>query len=101
MSPLPEVTISAGTPVQLVCNVSGIPLPEVSWTIPTRNGTQIIRQSIDYLMVEEDRSLGHVGLITSTLTISQVNVSGDGQYSCVAENNLGNDTGQASVNVYG
>jgi len=99
-NPLRDLVISVGSPIALTCNVSGLPPPQISWIIPTSLSWQTTLTTSSSL-VTVNQSQANEGLFTSNLLIPNVNVTGGGVYSCLAENSLGNDTEEAVVTVYG
>ena len=86
----PEITVhpkaetkSEGENLTLSCNSTGNPVPTMSWT---RNGSP------------EDES-GRISFSADKkhLTITNANRTDSGEYRCVASNELGNDTSNAST----
>ena len=84
-----DVTAIEGTNVTFSCNASGDPSPTTSWT----KGGSILITSGD--------SRISFGADNKTLIIINVNRADRGQYRCVANNSVGNDSTSdaATLNV--
>ena len=82
----PEVIV--GETAQLQCTAFGIPAPNISWE---REGTVLM--SGERVNITMGRSNGNTSY--SILTISNVALSDDGQFTCVADNGVG-----SSVNSF-
>ena len=65
----------------LSCNAIGNPKPPITWT---KDGSPIISNSRISLLADNKQ-----------LTITNVNRTDSGEYRCVANNSLGNDTSNA------
>ena len=74
------MTAIEGTSVNFSCNASGNPAPTISWT-----------KDVSILITSGDSRI-RFGADNKTLTIINVNREDRGQYQCVANNNVGNDT---------
>ena len=72
-----------GDTVTLSCNATGNPLPTISWT---RNGSPVTASG--RISFSDDKK---------QLTITNVNRTDSGEYRCVASNELGSDTSNAST----
>ena len=68
----------------LSCNVSGDPVPTISWT---RDATIISRSGDSRISFDAENK---------NLTITNVSRADDGVYRCVADNSLGNATSNAA-----
>lgn len=64
----------------LSCNATGNPQPTISWT---RNGFPVNTSNNSSISFSEDKKL---------LTITNVNRTDSGEYRCLANNSLGNET---------
>ena len=71
-----------GEIAQLQCTTFGIPAPNISWE---REGTVLM--SGGRIKIIEGRSNGNTSY--SILTISNVTLYDDGQFTCVADNGVG------------
>ena len=90
-------TVLQDTDIELSCNVSGVPLAQVEWSVDTGGGLTPVTIS-NTSVVEETR--GDVS-VTSTLTLLSVQPEQSGVYVCEASNSLGTDTALAQLTVYG
>ena len=80
-SPHPQSQTKAeGENAFLSCNVTGNPKPAVSWY---KDDTKINAGADSRVGISEDGT---------QLTITNVSINDDGQYTCVANNSLGNST---------
>ena len=84
----PEVIV--GETAILECAVFGIPAPNISWE---REGTVLM--SGERISITEGRSNGNTSY--STLTISNVALSDDGQFTCVANNGVGSSVNSSLI----
>ncbi len=71
--------------MNLSCNADGNPEPTISWT---RNGSPIDTSDNSGISFSDDNK---------QLTITNVNRTDSGEYRCVANNKLGNDTSSAAT----
>lgn len=83
---LVDVKVLEGQPVTLECKVSGIPKPEVAWSMNNRR----IKPSKFFRMTYEDN--------TAMLVIAGAYPEDDGEYVCSATNSLG--TARCSCHLY-
>ena len=74
------MTASEGANATFSCNATGDPAPTISWT----KGGSLINTSGD--------SRISFGADNKTLTITNVSRADSGQYRCVANNSVGNET---------
>lgn len=74
--------------VTLVCEVFGVPLPTVMWSVP--EGTEVGISSMERANYS----------LASTLEINSVTLSNEGDYICTATNGVRNVTVEASAFVY-
>ena len=68
----------------LYCNASGNPVPSISWT---RNGS-LLNSSVPRISF---------GVESRKLTITSINRADSGEYRCVADSSVGNDTSDAAT----
>ena len=73
-----------GNNVTLSCNASGNPVPTITWT---RNGS-VLTSSVPRISF---------GAESRELTITTINTADRGEYQCVANNSVGNDTSDAAT----
>ena len=83
----PEITVhprseakTEGENLILSCDAEGVPAPTISWT---RNGSLVDTSDNSRISFSADRK---------QLAITNVNRTDSGEYRCVANNSLGNDT---------
>lgn len=78
-------TKTEGNTVTFSCNVTGNPVPTISWT---RDGSLINATINSSIRFSAD---------AKKLTITNVNRVDSGEYQCVARNSLGNDTSDVAT----
>uniref|UniRef100_A0A8C3GBQ0 Ig-like domain-containing protein n=1 Tax=Cyclopterus lumpus TaxID=8103 RepID=A0A8C3GBQ0_CYCLU len=87
--------VSLGKPLKVDCPASGLPDPAVRWSLP--DGTMV-----NSVLQGEDRG-GRAGRLTvfenGTLLVPAVGVGEEGDYTCYAENQVGQDTMKVKVKV--
>ena len=95
----PNQTIGAdnGNTITFVCVAYGIPDPSISWN---RGDTTLSNGSRVTIYVEPLTDNG-VTFVQSILELCSAEVEDAGQYSCFAENSLGNDTAAFVLTVNG
>ena len=76
--------VTEGNNVTLSCNASGNPVPTITWT---RNGS-VVTSSVARISF---------GAESRELTITTINTADSGEYRCVANNSVGNDTSDAAT----
>uniref|UniRef100_A0A674B481 Si:ch211-159i8.4 n=1 Tax=Salmo trutta TaxID=8032 RepID=A0A674B481_SALTR len=91
----PQKRVTSGENFQVDCVASGLPDPEVSWSLP--DGTMINNalQSDD----SGTRSRRYVIFGNGTLLLQQMGKKDEGDYTCHAKNELGEDEMKVSVKV--
>ncbi|XP_078354372.1 roundabout homolog 1-like [Oculina patagonica] len=77
--------IKEGRNVTLSCNTDGNPVPTISWT---RNGDPVDENKNSRVSFTENKK---------QLTIINVNRTDSGEYRCVANNSVGNDTSNVAT----
>ncbi|XP_078355120.1 protein sidekick-1-like isoform X22 [Oculina patagonica] len=77
-------TATEGKNVALSCNADGNPAPTISWTI---NGSRVNTSGNSRISLSEDKK---------ELFITNVSRTDSGEYRCVANNSVGNDTSNAA-----
>ena len=85
LSPLQDLVITAGENLKLTCNISADPPAIIRWT------------------KDSSQKIPRASLLNNnfTLMIETVEISDDGNYSCVAINRQGNASSTAAVQVQG
>lgn len=87
---LPDVvTIQEGKALNLTCNISGDPLPEVTWL---KNDREMVSDD-HYLLKFESGKF-------ASFTITQVNTADSGKYSILVKNKYGTESGEFTVSVF-
>ena len=94
-----SLNVLAPNPVNLTCTAKGKPSPDIVW-IKEVNGDQMeYSQSQDRLDIA---TVQRTDMSTSTLTISPTDALDTANYSCMAENVIGNISSQsAKITVFG
>ncbi|KAL9846109.1 hemicentin-1 isoform 2-T2 [Geothlypis trichas] len=83
-----EVSVLLGEGVQLLCNATGVPTPDVQWL---KDGKTVASDDLQRIRVTPDGS---------TLNISRALTSDTGKYTCVATNPAGEEDRIFNLNVY-
>ncbi|XP_071381721.1 myomesin-1 isoform X2 [Centroberyx affinis] len=87
---LPDVvTIQEGKALNLTCNISGDPVPEVTWLKNDREMT-----SDDHFILKFESGK------FASFTITTVNTSDSGKYSILVKNKYGTESGDFTVSVF-
>ncbi|XP_046879449.1 myomesin-1 isoform X10 [Hypomesus transpacificus] len=87
---LPDVvTIQEGKALNLTCNISGDPLPEVTWL---KNDREMVSDDHYILKFESGKF--------ASFTISTVNTADSGKYSILVKNKYGTESGDFTVSVF-
>ncbi|XP_012773387.1 myomesin-1 isoform X3 [Maylandia zebra] len=87
---LPDVvTIQEGKALNLTCNISGNPVPEVTWL---KNDREITSDEHCILKFESGKF--------ASFTITGVNTSDSGKYSILVKNKYGTESGDFTVSVF-
>ncbi|KAG7268622.1 hypothetical protein CRUP_020055, partial [Coryphaenoides rupestris] len=87
---LPDVvTIQQGKALNLTCNISGDPLPEVTWL---KNGREMVSDDHYVLKFESGKF--------ASFTITTVNTDDSGKYSILVKNKYGTESGDFTVSVF-
>ncbi|XP_046879447.1 myomesin-1 isoform X8 [Hypomesus transpacificus] len=86
---LPDVvTIQEGKALNLTCNISGDPLPEVTWL---KNDREMVSDDHYILKFESGKF--------ASFTISTVNTADSGKYSILVKNKYGTESGDFTIKV--
>uniref|UniRef100_A0AAY3ZY31 Myomesin-1 n=1 Tax=Denticeps clupeoides TaxID=299321 RepID=A0AAY3ZY31_9TELE len=87
---LPDVvTIQEGKALNLTCNISGDPVPEVTWL---KNEREMFSDDHYILKFESGKF--------ASFTITQVNTADSGKYSILVKNKYGTESGDFTVSVF-
>ena len=76
--------------VQFRCHVSGYPEPSIMWL---HNGSPITQKKDSITRYKTTSFVSSTSLISASLTIKDVRKSDEGEYTCMAQNDMGKDTG--------
>ena len=82
-----NVTALPNTSVTVVCSVTGVPRPIISWT---KDGQPIVLTH--NVLITEDGKL---------LTLRSVEVKDKGLYTCTAKNSIGTDSVDTQIDIKG
>ena len=103
-----NITKTKGQSVEISCNVTGNPQPEVTWF---RNGEKIKRNEIESLDCKQLKSgfykvkgeeVVQDGVWRSRLFVcSATHLNHNGEYTCKAKNIMGNSTAATYLNILG
>ena len=88
------LTVEQSSSVELSCNVSGVPLPQVEWFTNSSDGLTPVDDNVVIGSMENENG------VSSTLTLLSIQLSESGVYLCMANNSLGFDTAQTLITVY-
>ncbi|XP_048397529.1 immunoglobulin superfamily member 10 [Stegostoma tigrinum] len=87
--------VSYGSDLQVDCEASGFPKPEISWSLP--DGTMV-----NNMLQEDDsgrRIRRYIVFGNGTLYYNKVGLAEEGDYTCYAQNTLGKDEMKVHVTV--
>ncbi|KAM5221080.1 matrix-remodeling-associated protein 5 [Ctenodactylus gundi] len=87
--------VSDGGDLRVDCVASGLPDPEISWSLPDGSTINSVMQADD----SGGRAQRYVVFHNGTLYVNEVGPGEAGHYTCVAENQLGKDQMQVRVKV--
>ena len=93
--PNPIVAVDAGNTVIFVCVAYGDPSPSISWN---RGGTALSNNS-QITIFEELLTESGATFVRSILELCSAGQADAGQYSCFADNTVGNDTASFVLTV--
>ena len=96
-----DTVVQAPDALTLTCTASGVPQPDVTWTKTLRDESTVL-----YTTSAENVSITntYIGVnVTSTLTINPTDRNFTANYSCRANNSIGNtsESSQAQVIIAG
>ncbi|XP_023677992.2 immunoglobulin superfamily member 10 [Paramormyrops kingsleyae] len=84
-----------GNDLKVDCRASGVPMPEISWGLPDGTVVNSALQADD----SGSRVRRYVLFDNGTLYINKVDVTEQGDYTCIAENTLGKDEMHVHITV--
>lgn len=83
-----DVTVSSGSTATFFCQVSGDPLPKVTWT--KEDSREMVANSGRHVLTQNGM----------TLTLENVTPADEGLYRCVAQNEAGRVESSATLSVH-
>jgi len=95
--PNQTTALDAGNAVNFTCVAYGIPNPSVSW----KKDNTLLSNASRVTIYEQLLTENGVTLVQSTLELSSAEETDAGQYSCFADNTLGNDNASFVLTVVG
>ena len=93
--PNQTIAVDAGNTITFVCVASGDPNPSISWN----KGDTVLNNDSRITIYENLVTENGVALVQSILELRSTEEADAGQYSCFAENVLGNDTASFVLTV--
>ena len=87
--------MNAGNTVTFVCVASGNPNPSISWN----RGDSVLSNDSRVTIYEDLVTENAMTFVQSILELCSAEQADAGQYSCIAENTLGNDTASFMLTV--
>ena len=93
--PNQTIAVDAGNTVTFVCVASGDPNPSISWN----RGDTVLNNDSRVTIYEDLVTENGVTFVRSILELCSAEEADAGQYSCFAENILGNDTASFVLTV--
>ena len=87
--------VLAGRSAVLVCMAHGVPVPSITWV---KNSITLINDS-DVIIHERELMERGMTFLRSVLKICSATESDGGQYSCIANNGIGNDSFSFEVTI--
>ncbi|XP_051566602.1 matrix-remodeling-associated protein 5-like [Myxocyprinus asiaticus] len=93
--PLSNHKVSYGGELKVDCIASGLPNPEISWSLPDGTMVNNILQSDDNLI----RTKRYVVFDNGTLYFNEVGMKEEGDYTCYADNQIGKDEMKVHIKV--
>ncbi len=92
---LSDHKVSYGGELKVDCVASGLPNPEITWSLPDGTMVNSIQQSDDNGV----RAKRHVMFDNGTLYLNEVGMKEEGDYTCYAENRIGKDEMKVHIKV--
>ena len=93
--PNQTTALDAGNAISFTCVAYGVPNPSISW----KKGDTLLSNSSQATIYEELVTEDGVTFVHSFLQLRSVEETDAGQYSCFADNTLGNDTASFELAV--
>uniref|UniRef100_A0A673KUF6 Matrix-remodeling-associated protein 5-like n=1 Tax=Sinocyclocheilus rhinocerous TaxID=307959 RepID=A0A673KUF6_9TELE len=92
---LSDREVSFGGELKVDCVASGLPNPEIAWSLPDGTMVNSIHQSDDNGV----RAKRYVMFDNGTLYLNEVGIKEEGDYTCYAENRIGKDEMKVHIKV--
>ena len=96
---LSNYNISHQNAVGLTCTSIGVPLPTIQWWKQTEFDGLVLLNSSSHIIL--NHTISGTGEVTSNIYILQSKVSDSGNYTCVAQNDVGVASSTAVLDVLG
>ena len=93
--PNQTIEVDTGNTITLVCVAYGDPNPSISWS----QGDTVLSNNSRITIFEELVTENGVTFLRSILVLCSAEEADGGQYSCFADNTLGNDTASFVLTV--
>ena len=97
-----DTTVNVTDIATFTCEVAGVPLPSISWTLP--NGSQIISDStsdgLQIFALTETSDVSPI-IAVSTLSIGSAGPGYEGEYTCTAMNSRDTVSETATLAIRG
>ena len=93
--PNQTIEVDTGNTITLVCVAYGDPNPSISWS----QGDTVLSNNSRITIFEELVTENGVTFLRSILVLCSAEEADAGQYSCFADNTLGNDTASFVLTV--
>lgn len=90
-----DTHVSYGSTVLLTCIVYGDPIPDIYWL----NDTSLIANTTDIMVYQEVITDWGVTFSRSILEVCSVDLSDEANYSCAANNSVGDESAFFSLTV--
>ena len=93
--PNQSIAVDAGNTITFVCVAYGIPSPSISWN----RGDTALSNDSQYTIYEMLLTINMTTFVQSILALCSAEEAGAEQYSCFANNTLGNDNASFVLTV--
>jgi len=101
VSPPDNVKEHVGKSVALICEATGYPIPAIEWTWTRVDGKTVFLPSDDLKVSVNMRGGPEKWQVTGWLQVMDMEEKHEGDYTCIAQNELGMDRAQGRIIVDG